>query len=110
MKCVRVNFNGASGKDLRHRILTLATKALDDSQSFSSSDELFCSILFRGSSNEIFTFSLTPPMALALYLGYRHFNYHLAPSIALSKLYSNSLLVVSLSYHSDYTSDTSFRS
>ncbi|KAF8911799.1 hypothetical protein CPB85DRAFT_646283 [Mucidula mucida] len=33
-------------------------------------------------------------MALALYLGYRHFNYHLAPSIALSKLYSNSLLVI----------------
>ncbi|KAF9028817.1 hypothetical protein BDZ89DRAFT_1133439 [Hymenopellis radicata] len=33
-------------------------------------------------------------MVLALYLGYRHFNYHLAPSIALSKLYSNSLLVI----------------
>ncbi|CAL1711880.1 unnamed protein product [Somion occarium] len=31
---------------------------------------------------------------LALFLAYQHNNYHLAPSIALSKLYSNSLLVV----------------
>lgn len=32
---------------------------------------------------------------LSFFLGYRDNNYHLAPSIALSKLYSNSLLVVS---------------
>ncbi|KAF9028781.1 hypothetical protein BDZ89DRAFT_1065866 [Hymenopellis radicata] len=31
---------------------------------------------------------------LGLFLGYRQTNYHLAPAIALSKLYSNSLLVV----------------
>ncbi|KAF8918109.1 hypothetical protein CPB85DRAFT_112786 [Mucidula mucida] len=31
---------------------------------------------------------------LAFFLSYRHNNFHLAPSIALSKLYSNSLLVV----------------
>ena len=31
---------------------------------------------------------------LVFFLVYQHNNYHLAPSIALSKLYSNSLLVV----------------
>ncbi|PBK99741.1 hypothetical protein ARMGADRAFT_1008250 [Armillaria gallica] len=31
---------------------------------------------------------------LAFFIAYKHNNYHLAPSIALSKLYSNSLLVV----------------
>lgn len=32
---------------------------------------------------------------LGLFLAFKNFNYHLAPSVALSKLYSNSLLAVS---------------
>lgn len=41
-----------------------------------------------------FLFTVLAILELALFLGYRHTTYHLAPGLALSKLYSNSMLAV----------------